>query len=580
MSYRSKRTISNLATDASKRQKKPTPPLVSQSSTAANTATPPPPPNEANDTSESKKLIKQLPPKGSSTTTFSRDNNDRIAVKPPDHVQQERIRLTAQLQHQKNSVMLHQRHENSRDTINMQQEGGGKATYMQQEMQESSRRTANIQQQGSDQTRDKSNNSKTFKTRLSFKIDGWPTEVEYDAKEEVLTVAIYTKSILLVAAGCCWLLLVLLVAAGVLVAAGSADANGKIQFVSGSIQPIDILGNSGVKYYVEFNELHQPIRKGGHILVRFLGSIAKMAYYCPIGALTWHDVEKNLKVQIVNKMRVRILCLLINFSQQRVGKCWRHYKHELKKTFFQPDKKTHEQHYDLVPSGHSRSDWIKLVDHWFSPKGQKLSQIGKEARSLQFQAHTMGSNSYANLRADYEAEHGKKMGLVEAWEKSHMRKDGSFVAGTITEDFLSDAKAKVDLLKLNNSSSSSADVEDEAFHSLMNGGDIPERPQVLKKENRELSMKNDENTRTLKTVLTQFSQILDAVRKGKASVELIDAAQSALHMAIPEGEGGGCRSEAEGGGGGGASVSRAETAAAAVCDGGACLCRPEAVVDC
>ncbi|KAL2923350.1 Serine/threonine-protein kinase plo1 [Bienertia sinuspersici] len=58
--------------------------------------------------------------------------------------------------------------------------------------------------------------------------------------------------------------------------------------------------------------------------------------------------------------------------------------------------------------------------------------------------------------------------------------------------------------------------------------------EVLKKENRELSMKTDENTRTLKTVLTQFSQILDAVRKGKASVELIDAAQSALHMAIPE----------------------------------------------
>ncbi|KAL2929774.1 Adenylosuccinate synthetase [Bienertia sinuspersici] len=513
MSYRSKRTISNLATDASKRQKKPTPPLVSQSSTAANTATPPPPPNEANDTSESKKLIKQLPPKGSSTTTFSRDNNDRIAVKPPDHVQQERIRLTAQLQHQKNSVMLYQRHENSRDTINMQQEGGGKATYMQQEMQESSRRTTNIQQQGSDQTRDKSNNSKTFKHDFPLRL---------------------------------------------MVGRLRWNANGKIQFVSGSIQPIDILGNSGVKYYVEFNELHQPIRKGGHILVRFLGSIAKMAYYCPIGALTWHDVEKNLKVQIVNKMRVRILCLLINFSQQRVGKCCRHYKHELKKTFFQPDKKTHEQHYDLVPSGHSRSDWIKLVDHWFSPKGQ------------------------------------------------------------------SDAKAKVDLLKLNNSSSSSADVEDEAFHSLMNGGDIPERAQgfgfgvkksdvygvrgilrkqssrkvkirdldvnasvsntnktneVLKKENRELSMKNDENTRTLKTVLTQFSQILDAVRKGKASVELIDAAQSALHMAIPEGEGGGCRLEAEGGGGG-ASVSRAETTTAAVCDGGACLCRPEAVVDC
>ncbi|KAL2922621.1 Cadherin EGF LAG seven-pass G-type receptor 2 [Bienertia sinuspersici] len=601
MSYRSKRTISTLSTDASKRPK-PTPPLVSQSFTAANAINSPPPHTEANDYRESKELIKPIPPKdthtslqmpsfsskaltkwgpfcppgngvpttlspsfgtdgvtkmnsiwkthpgtfnqipqvskplgssvgdakqssinqssmktksttskskmgmsdqnidgnqmhiGSSTATFSRDTYDKKVVKPPDHMEQERIRLTTQLHHQK-------------------QEGGGQAAYMQQE---GSRRTTYMQQQGSEQTRDKSNSSKSFKTRLPFKIDGWPTDVEYDAKEEVLTV----------------------------------DANGKLQFVSGSIQPIDILSNNGVKYYVEFNEFHQPIRKGGHILVRFLGYIAKMAHYCPIGAITWHDVEKNLKVQIVNKMREHFIIpddeVYDTLAQQRVGKCWRHYKHELKKTFFQPDKKTHEQHYDLVPTGHSRNDWIKLVDHWFSPKGQKLSQIGKEARSLQCQVHTMGSNSYANLRADYEAEHGKKMGLVEAWERSHMRKDGSFVEGTTTEDFLDDAKAKVESLKLANSSCSSVDVEDEAFHDLMNGGDIPERPQgfgfgvkksdvygvhgllrkegskkvktrcvdfdvnvkkneVLEKENRELSRKNDEYTKTLKAVVTQFS---------------------------------------------------------------------------
>ncbi|KAL2904858.1 SPBc2 prophage-derived uncharacterized protein YopZ [Bienertia sinuspersici] len=415
MSYRSKRTISTLSTDASKRPK-PTPLLVLQSFTAANAINSPPPHTEANDCRESKELIKPIPPKdthtssqmpsfsskaptkwgpfcppgngvpttlspsfgtdgvtkmnsiwkthpgtfnqipqvskplgssvgdakqssinqssmktksstsksktgmsnqnidenqmhiGSSTTTFSRDTYNKKVVKPQDHIQQERIRRT---------------------------------TYM--------------QQQGSEQTRDKSNNSRSFKTRLPFKIDGWPTDVEYDAKEEVLTV----------------------------------DANGKLQFVSGSIQPIDILSNNGVKYYVEFNEFHLPIRKGGHIL--------------------------------------------------------------------------------------------------------------------------------------------------------------------------DDAKAKMESLKLANSSCSSVDVEDEAFHDLMNGGDIPERPQgfgfgvkksdvygvrgllrkegskkvktrcvdfdvnvnknvVLEKENRELSRKNDEYTKTLKAIVTQFSQILDVVRNGKASV--------------------------------------------------------------
>ncbi|KAL2931597.1 Mitochondrial-processing peptidase subunit alpha [Bienertia sinuspersici] len=135
------------------------------------------------------------------------------------------------------------------------------------------------------------------------------------------------------------------------------------------------------------------------------------------------------------------------------------------------------------------------------------------------------------------------MGLVEAWEWSHMRKDESFVEGTTTEDFLADAKAKVKSLKLANSSSSSVNVEDEAFRVLMNGCDIPEQPQgygfgvkisdvygvhglhrkegskkiktrcvdfdvnvkineVLEKENRELSTKNDEYTKTLKVIVT------------------------------------------------------------------------------
>ncbi|KAL2943401.1 hypothetical protein RDABS01_031749 [Bienertia sinuspersici] len=218
-----------------------------------------------------------------------------------------------------------------------------------------------------------------------------------------------------------------------------------------------------------------------------------MAHYCPIGAITWHDVEKNLKVQIVNKMREHFIIpddeVYDTLAQQRVGKCWRHYKHELKKTFFQPDRKLMNNTMILCQ--------VDIL---------KLSQIGKEARSLQCQVHTMGSNSYANLRADYD-----------------------------------DAKAKVESLKLANSSCSSVDVEDEAFHDLMNGGDNPERPQgfgfgvkksdvygvrgllrkegskkvktrcvdfdvnvkkneVLEKENRELSRKNDEYTKTLKAL--------------------------------------------------------------------------------
>uniref|UniRef100_A0A803N3V2 Uncharacterized protein n=1 Tax=Chenopodium quinoa TaxID=63459 RepID=A0A803N3V2_CHEQI len=51
-------------------------------------------------------------------------------------------------------------------------------------------------------------------------------------------------------------------------------------------------------------------------------------------------------------------------------------------------------------------------------------------------------------------EHGEKMSLLALWIKAHTGKNGSFLPGTVTEDFL----------------------EDEAFELTMHGGEIPDRP--------------------------------------------------------------------------------------------------------
>lgn len=81
--------------------------------------------------------------------------------------------------------------------------------------------------------------------------------------------------------------------------------DGNYQLVSGPLQSIDIWNSVGVKYFVQFNEFHQPIRKGGDLLVKFLGFIAKMEIYCPVGEKTWHWVDKGLKGDIIKKIRVR-----------------------------------------------------------------------------------------------------------------------------------------------------------------------------------------------------------------------------------------------------------------------------------
>lgn len=108
-----------------------------------------------------------------------------------------------------------------------------------------------------------------------------------------------------------------------------------------------------------------------------------------------------------------------------------------------------------------------------------MSQLGKAARAAQNQVHTLVTTSYANIRADYEDEHGEEMSLIELWEATHKRKDGTYLEGTDTSDFLEDAKAKVDSLKLCNPTMPRVDVENEAFQAVMNGDEVPERPRDM-----------------------------------------------------------------------------------------------------
>lgn len=55
---------------------------------------------------------------------------------------------------------------------------------------------------------------------------------------------------------------------------------------------------------VPVNELDQPVRRGGHVLVKFLGDVAKNGELCPIGEVNWHKVDKSCKANIINLIRV------------------------------------------------------------------------------------------------------------------------------------------------------------------------------------------------------------------------------------------------------------------------------------
>ncbi|KAL2895031.1 Kinase-interacting protein 1 [Bienertia sinuspersici] len=219
--------------------------------------------------------------------------------------------------------------------------------------------------------------SKSLRTKS---LPDWPQNKDSDDKEEVPTI----------------------------------DAKGNTALVSGPILPIDVWSNNGVKYFVEFNDLCQQIRKGGHILIRFIGMMAKMETHCPVGEEDWHAIDSHIKGRIVKDIR-------------RANKAWRQYRFSLKKEYYKPKEKTLDEMCSQVPpSGISSNNWIKL----------NLSECGKKARAFLNQYHRSGSNSFANQQVDYEDEHGEKMSLLALWIKSHMGKDGSFLLGTDTNDFV------------------------------------------------------------------------------------------------------------------------------------------------
>lgn len=65
----------------------------------------------------------------------------------------------------------------------------------------------------------------------------------------------------------------------------------------------------GDRFVVPFNSLNQPIRKGGHVLVWFLGDIAMNGDLCPIGEVNWHKIDKAIKL-ILSRLFGKSLCFL------------------------------------------------------------------------------------------------------------------------------------------------------------------------------------------------------------------------------------------------------------------------------
>ncbi|KAL2938075.1 4-hydroxybenzoate octaprenyltransferase, partial [Bienertia sinuspersici] len=98
----------------------------------------------------------------------------------------------------------------------------------------------------------------------------WPEHVKFDEKEEAIAFEFNNEG--------CFL---------------CPDVDGKRHLVKGP----------GLRYYVQFNEFNQPLRKGGCILVSFLGDVAKRETFFLVGVSSWHKLKKKMKADIMILVR-------------------------------------------------------------------------------------------------------------------------------------------------------------------------------------------------------------------------------------------------------------------------------------
>ncbi|XP_056693071.1 uncharacterized protein [Spinacia oleracea] len=375
------------------------------------------------------------------------------------------------------------------------------------------------------------------------------------------------------------------------------DADGIRHLVKGPVLPRDVWHDAkGFRYIVKLNEFNQPIRKGGKILVSFLGDIAKNDSLCPVGVPSWRAVNNQLKTNVVTMIRKHFVLpdgpLVNKALVMRIDKPWNNHRYKLKRDFFDPVNKSREENYANVPDGVSTRSWTELVDYWLLPEAMEKSEMGKNARALQGNKHNSGATSFANRRVDMKEKKGVFSELA-FFKSVYAKEDGSFKEGTLPHQFVEDANKKVqENLASSSSSKPVIEIENAVFNELMYKGEVPKRPlnygfgvkqsdifgvegllrkegssyvnnnamevenmkgeiSVVKKQNEDLAQQNqvlntkfEETTQSFKMIASFLGQVLKEVRKGNVSSNLLDGAESAINM-ITDDSGGNGDNQAE-----------------------------------
>ncbi|XP_035822447.1 uncharacterized protein [Zea mays] len=215
--------------------------------------------------------------------------------------------------------------------------------------------------------------------------------------------------------------------------------NGVVREVFRNFRTAELWDLKGGRVLVETDKNGIPNQWSESILSSYLGELAQNSSFAPLHIPRWDnklfkgpkeriikDVEKKFIYSSETKWSTR------DWILKTVNKRWRDYKSDLKKQYFNPDKRSFDQIEKDVPDGVNENQWSFLLGIWCSEAHQKLCRTNAESGKKQRHPHTSGRKSHARLKKEMvmALSEDKKKGSItkiDLWDESHKKRNGNYV---------------------------------------------------------------------------------------------------------------------------------------------------------
>ncbi|KAK2419098.1 hypothetical protein QL285_041229 [Trifolium repens] len=185
---------------------------------------------------------------------------------------------------------------------------------------------------------------------------------------------------------------------------------------------------------VNLDKKGRPTGQEGSNLTRFIGSVVRRKEYASIGYISWKDMPDNDKSEMLKLIESKyefvppINDTTREMLKSEINERWKQWKSDLKSKAYDPSKTEEEVAYVKPDSRVDLNQYRKLVHHWFSEKGQKISKINRENRAKFKDVHCMGTKSLPKLIDENKKNsNGRSPTRKEIYIETRTRKDGSIV---------------------------------------------------------------------------------------------------------------------------------------------------------